>query len=167
MRRIGIGVQETDRHRLDLVGGEQLREARDLVLGQRKEHVAFGVHPLGDLEGQFARNERLGPMEKQIEGFDPIATTDRIGVAEAARGDQRGARALLLQHRVDRDGRAVQELIERGHLAAREAQALGDAASRIGRHGRGLRGHDAAVDAAHQVGERSPDINANNVHAPP
>ena len=36
------------------------------------------------------------------------------------------------------------------------AQALGDAAGRIGRHGRGLRGDDAAVDAAHQVGEGSP-----------
>ena len=167
MRRIGVGVQQAHRHRLDLVGGEELGEARHLVLGQRNEHLAPGVHPLGDLEGQFARDERLRPMKEQIEGLDAVAAPDRIGVAEAARGDQRGASALLLQHRVDGDGRAVQDLVERGHLAAREAQALGDAAGRIGRHGRGLRGDDAAVDAAHQVGESSPDIDADDVHAPP
>jgi len=45
-----------------------------------------------------------------------------------------------------------------------EREAFGHAAGRIGRHGRGLGGDDAAVDAADQVGESAADIHANDVH---
>ncbi len=167
MRRIGVGVQQAHRHGFDLERAEQRGEACDLVRRERDHHLALGVHPLGDLEGQFARDERLRPMEKQVEGLDPIAAPDRVGVTEAAGGDQGGAGALLFQHCVDRDGRAVQQLVERGHAAACKAQALGHAARRIGRHGRGLGGDDTAVDAADQVGEGPADIDANNVHIDP
>ena len=119
----------------------------------------------GDLEGQFARNERLRAVEEQIERLDPVAAADGVGVAKAARGDQRGARALALQHRVDGDGRAVQQFRQRGHLAMGEGEAVRHAARRVGGHGRGLRGDDTAVDAADQVGEGPADVDADNVHA--
>ncbi len=112
MRRIGVGVQEAHRHRLDLVRGEELGEA-----ATSSSASATSTSPLAFTRSVTSKVSSrgisgFGPMKEQIEGLDAVAAPDRIGVAEAARRDQRGARALPLQHRVDGDGRAVQHLVE-------------------------------------------------------
>ena len=59
-------------------------------------------------------------MEEQVERLDAVAATDRVDVAKARGGQQRRLRALALEHRVDGDGRAVQDFGELARLAIRE-----------------------------------------------
>ena len=165
MRRIGIGMQEADRDGFDLQRFERGDEAAQLALVERDQDVALRVHALGELEGEIARDQRFRPVEEKVESLNSVAAADRICIPEAARGDERGARAFLLQHGVDRDGRAVQHLRQRRQFATGEREAVGRAAGRIGRHGRGLRRDDAAVDAADQVREGAADIDADDVQS--
>ncbi len=164
--RIGVSVQEAHGHRFDA----QRREGRDqlahLILVERRQHRALGVDALGDFEGQLARNQRLRPVKEQVERLDPVAASDRIDVAKAARRDQGGAGALTFQHGVDRDRRSVQHLGKRRYAAVGDRQARGHAACGVGRHRRRLRRDDAPVDAADEVGKGPADIDADDVHEP-
>ena len=101
---IGVAVQEAHRDSFDVVRGDRFYQRLHLRLIERFQHHALGVHAFGDLEGQLARDQRLRAVKEQIERLDPVAAADGVGVAEAARRDQRGTRALALQHGVDGDG---------------------------------------------------------------
>ncbi len=164
MRWVGVTMQETYRDRLDLLRAECGAEPFDLSVIKWRKHRAAGIDPLGELECELAWDQRFRPMEKEIEGLDAVAATDRIGIAEAAGSDERCACALPLQHRVNGDGGAVQHLVECRHAAMRERKAVGHSAGRIGGYGRGLRRDNAAVNAADQVGKGAANVDADNVH---
>ena len=131
---------------------------------ERRQHIAGRIEAFVDLEGQVARHQRLRAMEEEIEGFNAIAAPDGIDIAEAFGGDERGACALAFQHGVDGDCRAMQNLRKAWQVAGGKAQAFGDAQRRVCRGSGGFRRDDAPVDAAHQIGKCSADIDSNDVH---
>ena len=75
----------------------------------------------------------------------PVAAAEFEHVAEAARGDQRAARAAPLDHRVGGDRRAVQDLVEIVRLDLGRAQRVEQSDRRVLRRRRHL---DDALDAA-------------------
>ena len=82
-------------------------------------HLAGSQQPLVDLAREAPRHQRLMAVEEQVVGFRPVAAADDVDVARAARHDQAGLGALALDQRVDRDGRAVDQLVDRGRRRAR------------------------------------------------
>ena len=161
---IDVGVQQAHRDRLAAERVDLADRRVDGGLVERLEHLAARQHALADFQGQVAVDQRLRPVEEEIEGFDAVGAADGVDVAETGGGQQRGAGALALQHGVDGDGRAMQDFVDDGGLAVGELDAGGDAAGRVRRNRRCFRGHDLAVDIADQVGERASDIHADNVH---
>ena len=129
------------------------------------KHFALCVDALRHFEGEAALDQRLRTVEEQIERLDAVAAPDRIDVAKSFGGDQRGARAFALQHRVDRHRRAVQHFGKCRHCRSPQAEAFRPRLRRIGRHGGCFRGHDPAVDAADQIGEGAANIRTGNIHA--
>ena len=103
-------------------------------------------------------------MKEKVERLDAIAAPDRIDIPEPLGGDERRARALALEHRIDRDGRTVKHFGQACAIDFRQIDCIGDPLRRIGRNGGGLGRDDPAVDAADEIGEGSPDIDAHKVH---
>ena len=67
--RIAVGMQEQDRDRLDAFALQPLRDHLKLVVFQRAQHIARGVHALVDLDAQRALDQRPVLAEEQIVGF--------------------------------------------------------------------------------------------------
>ena len=113
----------------------------DLGLGQRRDDRAVGADALGDLEAAVARNERRRRVLEQVVEVGAGRAAQLQHVAEAARGDERGARALLLEDGVGDDGGGMRQQADvgGGHAVAlhgglqRGEHALGQVARR-GRH---------------------------------
>src|SRR5262249_9078052 len=89
-------------------------------------------------------------------------------IAHAERGDEPGTRALLLEHRVDANGRAVTEIRHRGgpDAVAREerVEARRDADRLIGRRRRAFLEAYRAVPVVHghEIRERAADVDAHS-----
>ena len=113
-------MQQAHSDRINLVPLDLVCQCRDFGRIERREDLAARVHALRDFIGVSTLDEGLRSMEPEIERFHPIAAANRVDVAEALRRDQRCARALALEHRVDGDGRAVQNLAECRHIAGGE-----------------------------------------------
>jgi hypothetical protein len=154
VRGVGIRMKKADRNRLD--------PERDELPSQNNEHLARGIHSLGDLEGQFPRHQRPRAMEEQIERIGPVAASDGVDVAKTCGGNQRGLGAALLEHGIDGDGGAVEKLVDRGDIAAGQAQRMGGAFGRIGGHGRALRRDDGAMLIADEVGKRAANVDTDD-----
>ncbi len=162
--RVGIGVQEADRHRLDAQRGEPVPERLDGGVVDRHQHVARRVHPLAHLEGEIARHQRPRPVEVEIERVGPVAAPERVDVAKAFRGDERRGGPAALQHGVDGDGRAVQQFADRRHVASGVAQRRRGPDGRVGRNRQRLGGDDDAVGKADEIGEGAADVDADHAH---
>ena len=160
MARVGVGVQQADRDRLDPLLGERPGAGFHLGPVQRREHVPAGLHALVDLEGQAARDQRAGPVEKEVVGFRPIAAADDVNIARPARHQQRGLRPGPLDERVDRDRRAVDQQSNRVDIEPALADAIDDAPGEIVRRGQAFRVEVPAARRVEpdQVGERTADI---------
>ena len=136
----------------------------NLGLGKRSQHLPVETHALGDADAPMARHQGLGEFDEQV-----VQVVAKLGaglerIAKAARGEQRRARALALDDRVGRQGRAVHDgtyrivarlgLLE--HLRDRRQHRL----RRMLRRGQHLGRIDAArplIDEDH-VGERAADV---------
>src|SRR5206468_11939765 len=102
-----------------------------------------------------------------VVGLGSVATTDDVDVAGAARYYQRGLGAGTLDQRIDGDGRAVDQFVDRRGLDAALAQAIDDALHQMRRGGQAFRLHEllGLLIEADEVGESSADINRNHKHA--
>jgi hypothetical protein len=163
---IGVGVQEADRDRLDAFGLERLAGRGHARLLQRLLHLAAGEQTLVHLVGVAARHQRLMPVKEQVVGFRPVAAADDVDVAGAARHDEAGLGALPLDQRVDRGGRAVNELVDPAGVDAAFLEAVDDALGQFGRRGQALGLYERLrlVVEADQVREGAADINRNEDH---
>ena len=156
--RVGIGVEEANRYRLDAETPQIAGQFGGLGIIQRGEDISPGIQALADLEGKLARDERLGAAEIQVEGLRPVAPPDGVDIAKPPGGDQRGQRALALEHGVDGNRRAVDEFGQPLDVGLDRVHGLRHAPGRIGDRGRGLGGDDPPVVKAHQIGKGSADI---------
>ena len=105
--RVGVGVEQADRDRPDAGRRQPPGRGLDARRVERPPDLAFGPHPLVRLQAQPARHQRLGAPVVQRIHFRNAQPAHLQDVAETLRGDEAGQRALALQHRVGRHGRAV------------------------------------------------------------
>ena len=122
-------VHQRDAQRGDAVVAQLDDRLAHRVLVELADDLAVAVDPLAGLTDVLQRDERLGLVVDHE--AEQRAGGPRLGevqqVAEAVRGDQADARAAALEHRVGRDRRAVQDLVELGCLDARLLGDQGDA----------------------------------------
>ena len=164
---IGVGVQEAHRHRLDAFGLERLAGRGHARFLQRLVHLAGAEQPLVHLARHPARHQRLVAMEEQVVGLRPVAAADDVDVAGAARHHEAGLGALALDQRVDRGGRAVDQLVDPAGVDAAFLEAVDHALRQLRRRGQAL-GLDEGlrlVVESDQVGEGAADIDRHEDHA--
>ena len=167
MGRVEEAEQEADSDGLDVGGENDVRDAPDLLLGQRHHHVALAVDPLGDLEHQLAGNPRLRLPEAEVEHLVSRLGPDLEDVPESPRGEQRGPRQLELQERIGRCRGAVREEAQRGKIqpldVAQRADAGDHALGGIMGSARDLVDDvRAVVSKDDHVRERSADVDAKH-----
>ena len=172
VRRVDVRVDQRDGERLDARLDEVADDLLDLRLVDRDDDVPARVQPLDRLARVGERRRRVG-----LDHDDPARQRPRrLGagqvedLAEALRRDQPDARALRLEHRVRRDGRAVEDVLELAdadaRLVADPADAREDALGRVVRRRRRLDAElGAAVALGHEeeVGERAADVDPQPV----
>ena len=145
--------------------------SRDLVLGERHEDLARRPDPLRDDLPVAPPDERaVLPRHLLVDRvvLGALMAGDVEDVAVAARRDQPHARAVVLQERVGRDRRAVEERVDGSRIAVRAAHARDQALGGIG----GRRGHLVDPDLRglrvgdDDVRERPADVDAGELHRP-
>ena len=166
-----LGVEEAeeqgDGHGLDARGLDCRDQAVDLGLGQRRDDLAVGADALADLEAAAARDESAGRILEQVVEVAAGGAPQLQDVAEAARGDERGARAVLRQDGVGDDRGGMREQHHLGRLQAVALHGAGEpgehALGEVARRGRHLGDADRPariVDQRH-IRERAADVDPN------
>ncbi len=133
--RIGVAVEQADRHRRHTRGAQPLGDGLDTRPVERDEHLSFVVEPLPHLEAPLARHERWLLAEAQVVDVGPVRAPDLQHVTAALRRHERCPGPLALRERVDDDRRPV----HKGLHACRIEPGLGDSvhhpALKVGRGG--------------------------------
>ena len=130
VRVVRVGVEVADGDRLHAAPLELGGNRGHFLALDRAAHGAVVERALRDLEDRTARHQRRRPRRLDVVEDGAVAAADLEHVAEAARGDDRRARALALEDRVGRDRGAVGEL---GHAPELDAHARDPGENRHGR----------------------------------
>ena len=160
---VGIGVQVADRDRFDTGGADALGRGADSRFVEGAEHFAARTGPLVDLEPMLPRHERGWTLvERLVEVRNPDPP-ELQHVAKAARGEQRGRRALAFEDCVCRHRASMQQLFERDGRRAELSEQVahsGDHRVRVVvRGGRELSGGEPTIRREHgNVGEGPADV---------
>jgi hypothetical protein len=156
VRGIRVAIDEADRDHLRARRGQALGRAHDASLVERPHHRAVGPHAFIDFEPPPARHQRHGLLPREVVEVRRPHAADLQHVAEAARGDEPGDGADLLEDGVGCHRGAVDDLRHRVGLDPGGAEQCGEA-----RHHReaGIlrRGRDLA-DAQGAVGQLQDDV---------
>ncbi len=157
---VGVAIEKQNRDRFDTEALEAFAERRDLAVVKRGVDLAIGQHALLDLETQRPLDQRHVFLEEQIVGIGPVDAADLVDVAKAFGDQQRRAGAGALQHRVDGDGRAMQEQRRRPVIAAGLGDAGGNAFDQMRRRRQRLAECErAGLFVEHgDIGKGAPDI---------
>src|SRR6266700_3242180 len=133
----------------------------------RHVHLARAQEPLVDLAREVARHQWPVTVKEQAVGLRPVAATDDVHVARAARDDEAGLGALSFDERVDGDGRAVDHLVVGDSGEGALADAVDDALPELRGGGEALGLHEApgGVVEPDQIGEGASDIDGDDKHA--
>jgi hypothetical protein len=166
-RIISPAVQETDRDRLDAFGGERAAGLRNAFAIERDVHLARAQQPLVDFAREMPRHQRPVAVKQQVIRLRPVAAADDVHVARAAGDDQPGLGTLAFDQRIDGDGRAVDQLVDRGGDQPALADAVDDALLELRGSGEALGLHElpARLVEPDQIGKGAADIDRNNNHA--
>ena len=144
VRRVGVGMEQADGEPVDPERHQLVGRGEDPVLVERRQLGAVVAHPPGRLAHQVQRHEtfRLHPEERVSVAVGHRLAGDLDQVAEAFGDQQPEPFEPVLQHRVGRRRRAVQDLADPGPRRARRFQHLVDAVeqaeARIGGRARRL-----------------------------
>ena len=107
MFAVGVGVKQTDGDGLHAGPPQPPRGRVDRGRIERCDH-AVGPHPLVDLGGDLGQRRRRRLLEPVEVGTGLAGQLQQV--AEAAGGDQRGARAASFEKRVGRNRRTVAQV---------------------------------------------------------
>ena len=164
---VGVAVEEADRHRL---AAERLQPV-DRVAGarpvERLSHLAARTDALVDLEPALASDQRLGLAPRDVVEHRQAHAPDLEHVAEAFGGEQPDFGAFLLEDRIGRDRRPMDDLRDRRIPAARTIalQAVEDrAAVVVGRRQELRRANGPVRSEKDDVGEGPADVGADAEH---
>ena len=166
MLGIGISVQEAHRDRFDAFGGKRAAGFGDTGFVERMVHVARAHDAFVDLPRQVSRHQRPVTMKEEVIRLRAVAAADDVDVAGAAGNDQSGLGALALDQRIDGNGRAVDQFLDRGGREPAFADAIEDALRQFMRRRQafGLDELFRLVVEADEVGKRAADIDGNSDH---
>ena len=169
--RVAVRVQEADRDGLHSGVAKDARGRVHFGFVQRHEHGAVGEYALGHPEPQLPRDERRRKADVEAEDRVLDLAPHLQDVAEAAGGDEPGARALSLQDDVGDERGGVVDVVGSGQVArmtlrkpidALEHADVGPCAG-----GQALLDGDLAARRVqqHEVRERAPDVDAQTIRA--
>ena len=131
---------------------------------ERRDLDAAPVETTGHAEAERARHERRRPVDERVVQRRPHLARDLDLVDEAARRDQRDARAAPFEQRVGGDRRAVREHVDPTAAVDRVDRSLYGASGIVGR---GSNLGDAPV-VGDDIGERAatvdPDPHARKIY---
>ena len=159
--------QQAHGHRLHARGLQVGDQRVDLGLGQRRDDGPVGADALADLEAAAARDQNGRRVLEQVVEIAARRAPQLQHVAEAARGHQRRAGALLLQDGIGDDGGGMRQ---QAHVCRRNrltlhgrAQGGQHALGQIARRGQHLGHLDASAGILDQrhVRERPADVDAD------
>ena len=112
MGRVGVGVEETHCHRVDVGVLDPLDNMFERLVFHGRQHLSRVEHPLLRLETQVARHQRIGSAYAPVVEVGPVLPSDLEDIAEARGNDQGSLCALALKERVRRDRRSVDEEVD-------------------------------------------------------
>lgn len=170
VRRIAVGMQEADGHRLDAGLRVPDRRLPHLVFGKRRQHLARRIHAFIDFGAELARHGHRRLAHAVVVQVRARLAADFQHVAKPPRGDQPDPRALALDDEIGGHRRAMAHV---RHLGGRDAalrehlaDAGGDGLRRIVRRGGHLvEVHRAGVLVDHrEVGKRAADVYPYAIH---
>ena len=166
VRGIDEGVQEADGDAFDALALQRGHQGAHGGVVERQQHVALVVQPLRDRQAQMARHQRLGQDDVEVVLVVTAFVAHRDDVAKALGRQQRGARALALDHRVGGERGAVDHDADVG---GRDARGLEDVAHarhhalfRRGWRGQHLGREAPAVVLERKVGEGAADVDGKS-----
>jgi hypothetical protein len=125
-------------------------------------------HPLYNLAGEMARHQWPMAMKEQVIGFRSIAATDDVDVARTGRDHESGLRAGALNQRIDRDGRTVDQFVDRPCVKSAPADAVDNALYQLvwRCQALGLSETTRRVVETDQVGESAVDVDCREDQDP-
>lgn len=132
VRGVGIGMQQADGERLELVRFDRAHELDERSGIERFDDPAVDSDALVDLEAPLRRDQRLRKLD--IEIVEIVAQLARyVGdVTRPFRDDEARARAVPFDERVGHERGGVNDI---GHLAGSAARIAGpDLAQKLGNH---------------------------------
>jgi hypothetical protein len=166
--RVEEREEVADGERLNALVAQAAGLGAHLRLVQRDQDPAARVQPLADPHPPAARRQerRRLRVHVQVVHARALLPAQLEHVLESLGHEDRGHRARLLEDRVGRDGRPVNEARHRAGLAARERQHRADrvahAAEEILRRGRHLGEVESPVAVeGDDVGEGAADVDAD------
>ena len=112
MCRIGISVQQTNGHGLHIGCGDFSDDLAHTGFAQGCVRFPGGGHALGHPKTQSSWHQGLGFFKKQVVGVGSIGATHFIHIGKTFGGDQGGAGAGFLNHRIDGHSGAVDEMLQ-------------------------------------------------------
>ena len=160
--RMGVGVQEPDRDRLDPRRPPCDRDLPHPRGVERNEDLPACRYPLVDLAPQRARHERLRLVHEDVVLLEPLLESHLEDVPEPSGGQERGPCPLAFDEGVRGEGGAVDEDVDvrrrggallQGPIEGFEHAGLGRA-----RRGRDLGGAAPGRGVEDDVGKRAPDV---------
>ena len=111
MNIVHIGVDQANRHGLDLFLAQPLQVRAQLCLVERADNRTVCPDPFGRFDGRFQRGHRFGfrPDDPRREPTGDQTARDLENIAVPLGHDQPDAGNLMFEHRIGRHRRAVQE----------------------------------------------------------
>ena len=140
--------QEADGDRLRARGPDLFDQRGDFAFVERGDHVALRIHPLGDLEAAFARDDDRGGVLLEVVEVDAHRAAQLQHVAVAAGPDEGAVGALLLEQGVGDDGGRVAEQRHGVGADPLPLEPLGEAGQHAFREIQRGRGHLGDADAS-------------------
>src|SRR5680860_62207 len=150
--RMQVDEEQANRHALWYGILELLQCSLQVGFAERLDDSVWSA-TFGYREPEIAWHERWWPAGGQVVEGETVLTADLDHVAEPLSGDERGAYAFSLEQGVGRDGRAVRERLD---VRLVHAEVLDPGKHPLGLLGSAghLRGNDAPIDHADDVGKR-------------
>ena len=116
-------MEVAHRDRFDAGGADALGRGAHIRFVKGAEHLAARPRALVDLESKLPRHERWRALVERLVQVRHPHPPQLQHVAEPARGEQCGRRALAFEDCVGRDGAAVQQLFQRDRAGIRALRA--------------------------------------------
>ena len=168
---VGVGVDQRDRQRLDVLRAQRLQLLPQVRLIERPHDLALGAHALVGLDRarQRRHRQRLVVDHPAAEAARHEAARDLQHLAVTLGRDQTAARAGAGQDRVGRNRRAVHHVVDLVRVDPGTLADAGDAVEHanrlVGRRTRHLGGPGLSggfIDEQ-QVGEGSAHVDAQSI----